>query len=372
MARRAPTRRGWGAIRKLPSGRFQASYVGPDLVRRTAPDTFDASIDAEAWLAITRSSIAAGTWRSPDDVLAEAEPMTLGEYAETWLEHRDLRETTRRIYRHALDRYILPALGRRPLEAVTPADVSRWASTVRRQTGPTQAAHSYGLLRTIYNSAVREDLVPASPCRVQGAGQSPRASETVTLEPAELAALADAAEPSLRALVLLAGWGGLRLGELLELRRNDLNLDAGTVTVRRQVQHLPGKPPAVGEPKTQAGRRVVHLPTHVINALRDHLDEYAEPGRTGLVFPASRGGWRVPSTTRRSFKVAATAVGRPDLRVHDLRHTAAVLAARTGATVAELQARLGHASPAAAMRYQHATSNRDAEIAAALSGFAAE
>lgn len=365
-------RRGWGHLRKLPSGRWQASYVGPDMQRHAAPDTFDASIDAEAWLAIQRQRIAAGTWSAPGSEPEEVAPLSLAEYAATWLEHRDLRDTTRRIYRHALDRYILPGLGHYALEDITPSLVSRWASSVRRQTGPTQAAHSYSLLRTIFNAAVREDIVSANPCRVPGAGQVKKARETTTLEPAEISALAAAVPDDLRALVLLAAWGGLRLGELLELRRRDVELDAeaapprGVVHVRRQVQHMTGRPPEVVKPKTRAGVRTVNLPGRVVIALADHVERYAEPGTEGLLFPAASGGHRVPSTVRRAIKRAAEELGHPNLTVHSLRHTALTLAARTGATVAELQARAGHASPAAAMRYQHAAKNRDAEIAARL------
>jgi integrase len=78
-----------------------------------------------------------------------------------------------------------------------------------------------------------------------------------------------------------------------------------------------------------------------------------------------------PSTLYKVWYPAREAAGRPDLRFHDLRHTGATLAAATGATLAELMARLGHSTPAAAMRYQHAAADRDQAIAEALSGFAA-
>ncbi|MGO1317375.1 MAG: tyrosine-type recombinase/integrase [Cellulomonadaceae bacterium] len=369
MTQRRRSRRGWGAIRKLPSGRYQASFTGPDTNRHTAPDTFDTRLDAEAWLALTRGSIVTGAWRAPNPDIDDG-PLTFGAWAEAWIENRDLRDTTRRIYRHALDTYILPTFGAQELEAITPSSVTRWVTSLRRQTGPTQAAHSYQVLRAILNTAVREDLVPANPCRVPGAGQARRASEILVLEPSEVERLAETIEPSLNAFVLVGAWGGLRIGELLELRRRDFDPKTGQLSVTRQVQHPTGSPPVTVSPKTLAGSRTIYLPPHVVKALSKHVATYAEPGRDGLLFPADRGGWRVPSTTRRSFKRAAEAIGRPDLKVHTLRHTAAVLAARTGATVAELQARLGHSSPAAAMRYQHSVQSRDAEIAARLSSMA--
>jgi integrase len=93
-------------------------------------------------------------------------------------------------------------------------------------------------------------------------------------------------------------------------------------------------------------------------------------GRDGLLFPAVNGGQLAPSTLYRSFYPARERAGRPDLRFHDLRHTGAVLAASTGATLAELMARLGHSTPGAALRYQHAAQDRDRVIAAALSQLA--
>jgi integrase len=95
-------------------------------------------------------------------------------------------------------------------------------------------------------------------------------------------------------------------------------------------------------------------------------------GRAGLLFPSAGDPDKHmrPATLYKVWYPARDAAGRPDLRFHDLRHTGAVLAASTGATLAELMARLGHSTPGAAMRYQHAAKGRDAEIAAALSKLA--
>jgi integrase len=78
-----------------------------------------------------------------------------------------------------------------------------------------------------------------------------------------------------------------------------------------------------------------------------------------------------PNSLYWHYYPARQAAGRPDLRFHDLRHTGAVLAASTGATLAELMARLGHSTPSAAMKYQHAAADRDRVIADALSALVA-
>jgi integrase len=114
-------------------------------------------------------------------------------------------------------------------------------------------------------------------------------------------------------------------------------------------------------------------PPHIIPLIEAHLAKYVDTGRDSLIFPAfdNPEGHLQPSTLYRHWYRARDKAGRPDLRWHDLRHSGAVLAAATGASLAELMERLGHATPAAAMRYQHAARGRGREIAALLSKLAA-
>jgi integrase len=102
-------------------------------------------------------------------------------------------------------------------------------------------------------------------------------------------------------------------------------------------------------------------------ALAEHLAEFAEPGPEGLVFPAPQGGYLRRSNFRRRWWVPATmAAGVEGLRVHDLCHSAATMALAAGANTRELMERMGHTSPAVALRYQHVMAGRDQAIAAAL------
>lgn len=371
MAGRAG-RRGFGYVRKLPSGRWQVSYIGPDTARHVGPVTFEARVDAEAWLTDERRLMSAGTWTAPTvrTALRHANaPVSLGEYAAGWLERRDLKPRTRVLYAALLRRLILPTFAGTPMLAITPTVVADWHHRIGQQTGPTHRAHAYGLLKTVCRTAVDEDVIPNNPCRVRGAGTTTRAKKIrpATLE--ELVVLTEAMPDRLRAAVLLSSWGGLRFGELTELRRRDLDLKVGLVRVRRAVAWVDGQP-IVGTPKSAAGVRDVHLPPHLLPALRDHLAEHAAWGRDGLLFPAVGGGHLAESSLNARWYPAREAAGRPDLRWHDLRHTGAVLAAATGATLAELMARLGHSTPAAALRYQHVAQDRDAIIAAKLSELA--
>ena len=110
---------------------------------------------------------------------------------------------------------------------------------------------------------------------------------------------------------------------------------------------------------------------YIIPLIEEHLAKYVDRGRDSLVFAAEGGGHLQPSTLYRHWYRARDKAGRPDLRWHDLRHSGAVLAAATGASLAELMERLGHSSPQAALRYQHVARGRSREIAALLSKLAA-
>jgi integrase len=122
----------------------------------------------------------------------------------------------------------------------------------------------------------------------------------------------------------------------------------------------------VGEPKTEAGHRTVALPTSVRIALLRHMDHYVPETPDALVFGTRSGGFLSVANFGKTFRRAADAVGLGPVRLHELRHTGATLAAAAGASTKELMRRLGHASPDAALIYQHANDDRDAEIARAL------
>jgi integrase len=363
-------KRQFGSIRKLPSGRFQARYTGPDghmyAARREngQPLTFETKGDANDWLSLRRSEILRNDWLPPS--APKASPVTVREFAEAWLSHRDLEDRTRDHYAQLLRDHVFPKFGSTPVPGVTPAEVRTWHANLGKVTGPTARSHAYALLRTIMNTAVADDLIAANPCRVRGAGQTKRVKKIVPATLAELEALTKAMPAKYQLLVLLAAWCGLRFGELAELRRSDVDIVKGAIHVRRGVVRTNAGRVVKG-PKSDAGKRTVALPPHLLQVVKSHIRDHAAMGRDGLLFPAGHGEQLAPSTLYRVFYPARKKAGREDLRFHDLRHTGAVLAASTGATLAELMARLGHSTPGAALRYQHAAQDRDRVIAAALS-----
>lgn len=248
---------------------------------------------------------------------------------------------------------ILPGLDDVTLSGLTRAEVRRWWAA-RDASKPRTNAKAYALLRTILSTAVDDEELAANPVLIRGAGVSKRQR---TIEPAtlpQLATITDAMPERLRLAVLLAFWCALRYREMAELRRSDFDFDRGGIKVRRGAVWLKGKTMS-GPPKTAAGSRDVAYPPHLGPVIREHLATHAQWGKDGLL-PSQSGLPISPSAVLKPWKKAREAGGRPDLRFHDLRHTGAVLAAQEGATLAELQARLGHTTPAAAMIYQHAAS----------------
>lgn len=359
-------RRGFGAIRKLPSRRWQASYVGPDTIRHVAPVTFETSEDAEGWLTDRRREIKNEDWTPP----TAKRPVTFGEHAEHWLTNRTLKPRTRYHYRRLLEGKLLPTFADVALKHMTADLIDDWYYRLGDST-PTSRAHAYGLLRTILGDAVQRRLLDYNPCHIRGAGNVKRAKQIEPASLPQLQALTTAMPQRYQLMVLLAAWCGLRFGEITELRRNDIDLTHGVVKVRRAVVRVDGEF-IIGTPKSDAGTRDVNIPPHLLPAIKTHLANNITSDRNGLLFPAAGDPTKhlAPATLYKVFYKAREEAGRPDLRFHDLRHTGAVLAASTGATLAELMARLGHSTAGAALRYQHAAKDRDKVIAEALSNLA--
>ena len=169
-------------------------------------------------------------------------------------------------------------------------------------------------------------------------------------------------------MVLLAGFTGLRLGELLALRKDRVDFDAGTVQVIEQYQELASGELNLGPPKTAAGHRTVSVPEVILGDLSEHVREHTASIPRALLFGSE--AWPTGESRKtfyRQWKRAVTTTGMSSFRFHDLRHTANTLTALTGASAKELMARMGHASSRAALIYLHATPQRDREIATALS-----
>ncbi|WP_405395018.1 tyrosine-type recombinase/integrase [Microbispora hainanensis] len=366
MANRDGHRR-FGNIRKLPSGRFQIRYPGPDGRIHAGSTTYATKTDADRALTLLEAQMISGEWTDLD-----RGKVLLGDYARTWIKERPgLRPKTVELYTWLLERHIVPGLGEVPVGKLTTALVRSWrAALIDKGVSVSTAAKAYRLLRAVLMTAVEEDkLISQNPCRIKGADNE-QTPERPILTVAQVFELADRmADRRFRALILLTTFASLRWGEVIALRRSDIDIEARTVRVREQLIELDGGDMVLAPPKSRAGKRTVSIPSAIVPALVDHLDQFTGTGDDAFVFLGKRGAFLRGGNFRREAKWAEALkeMGVKGLHFHDLRHTGNTLAAQSGASLADLKARMGHDSDRAALIYQHATRDADRKIADALS-----
>ena len=214
-------------------------------------------------------------------------------------------------------------------------------------------------------TSVLDGVIISSPCKVKGAG-SERAPERPVATVAEIEALHQAMPDHLKLVVLLAAWCQLRRGEILGLRHCDIDLENSTISIEQSRTFRMNGESLIKEPKSKASRRVLAVPLEMVDAVSTHLSIYPSADGEALIFTGRDGKPLTANALQGSWERARESIDRTDLRLHDLRHTGLTLSAATGATTAELMHRAGHSSASAALRYQHATEDRDRVLAAAL------
>lgn len=361
--KKGPEKRTFGEITLLATGRYRARYRGPDGERHNAPVTFLSRLDAETWLGAQHRLVSSGDWKPP--ALAATEGVKVEEYARTSLARRRLRPGTAALYNRLLRLEILPVFGRFRVRDISTADVTDWYNSMSSR--PTQQANAYGLFKSILKDAVDEQIIERNPCRVKGGVNKQAVHEIKVLTPAQLGSYLAAVPAARRVPLLLAGWCGLRSGEVRGLRVQDLDVKAGVVHVRQAVVRLVGDL-IIQPPKTVAGVRDVAIPPHLLPSLRTWMEAQPPRDPDALLFPASDGVTPLnDSVLRDAHYKGRRAIKMPKLTIHDLRHTSATMAAQQGATIAELMARIGHTTPNMALRYQHVAAHRDKSLAKGIS-----
>lgn len=360
-------RRQLGGVDRLPSGRWRVRIADTSTGARLSIGTFKTKAEAERAFAAAITDQQKGAWVAPSDGR-----VTLEAYATSWVATRlttrgePLRPRVQELYQGYLDNHILPTLGSAALGQLTTVTVRRWHSALLADgLGRSTAAKCYRLLRAILNTAVEDRHLVTNPCTIKGAGVE-AAEERSIPDLQQVFALADAVAGRYRALVLLAAFGGLRKGELFGLRRADVDLLHRVIEIRSQRQESRTGEQLIGPPKTAAGRRTLALPEEVIPAIEKHLATWVASEPHSLVFVGEKGDGVRAGVWQREWDRARRSVGLPELHLHDLRHVAGTLAAATGAGTKEIMRRLGHATQDAALRYQHATDERDRVLASGI------
>jgi integrase len=355
-------KRRFGRVRRLPSGRWQARYKGPDGIDRPAPHTFPTKGDGERWLTLTEAEVMRGDWIDPDAGL-----VLFAEYAQAWVAERpNLRLKTIQLYGGLVRLHLVPTFGGLTVQGINEARVRRWRKNLLDAgVGPVTVAKAYRLLKAILNTAVDDGLIRRNPCRIKGAGQE-QSPERPVLTMRQVFDLADAFDRRYRALVLLAVFCSLRWGELAALRRRHIDLVSGAVCIQESVVELTDGSLVTGAPKSLAGRRVVSIPASVLPDVLSHLEDFTAPGEDALIFTGPKNAQLRRSNFSKAWRDATEAANLAGFHFHDLRHTGNTLAGAAGASLRELMGRMGHSTTRAALIYQHRASDRDKLIADAM------
>ena len=281
-------------------------------------------------------------------------------YAEQWLEGRPLASTTRDNYAETLERHVYPTFGTTPIGRLTPDEIRRWFRPLLERI-PSTASRAYRIMHAILATAAEDDLIPRNPCRIKGAGSDPHTERPFV--PAEVVlALADIAHVRIRPMILVAGFAGLRYGELRALRVRNYDRLHGTLTVRESIDKRSRRKTT----KTDSSQRTVTLPRFVLDAIDAHLATFVGGNPDGPLFPGEAGGIISDGWFQREWRSARAQLDLSEVHFHDLRHAAGTIATQQGATMREVMSRLGHSTTSAAIRYQKAAADRDRALAERL------
>lgn len=381
------SRRSFGHIRKLPSGRHQASFTSPGGERINAPYTFLTRSDASAWLSAQEVRVRNGAWEQ--GVLETSAP-TVGHLFEEYVERHIklqtnsdgslLRPSTKSLYTRLLRVNLSPFWGR-TIESVDAAQVSEWWAEAISSGRKTVASKAYKLMSAAMRRAVGEKLIAANPCMVKGAQSAVTGKKVLAPSLEEVGLIAKHINKRYTAMVILMAFGGFRFGEITELRRGDVyrrtlaphgevvNTKATyEFSVERAVTLVTdsmGKPiHHVDKPKSKAGVRRVVV-SSAFNGLIEELLDSTPQGNDSLLFPAASGMDQHlrHDVFMNSWRPALKRAGIPEGKYspHTLRHFAGSQLHLAGANIPELKEWLGDSSTAAVMRYVHST-GRTAEL----------
>jgi integrase len=308
---------------------------------------FHSQAEAQRWLTFALVQI-----RLNRPISTRQTPLSV--YFEFWLEHMalTLRPKTLLQYRQTIQNHLLPGLGNVSIQELSTEQLQSFY-TLKAKTGTSQRTMQLinSILHHALEDAVQSGLVLVNP--VKGTLKMRRNSqERIVLDPLQVQQLIEASQGSRwGVLICLAVTTGMREGEIMGLKWADIHWDLGQLQIQRQLYRLPGKGLVFHPPKTTTSRRNVALGERMLALLRAHAQRQAgEKSKAGskweendLVFPTITGKPMDPRQAYDYYKEIIRELGLPNLRFHDLRHTAASLMLAWGINPKVAQERLGHA-----------------------------
>jgi integrase len=319
------------------NGRWQAAWR---VDGRERTKTFDRRIDAERWLTSVEHSKLAGTYVDP-----QAGRVTFKEFAEEWRRVQTHREGTSRSVEQQLRLHVYPVIGSRPIAAIRPSEIQALVHQLGQQLSASTVAVTYSRVTAVFNAAVRDRVIVASPCPGMTPARPHGNGRLEVLEPVQVQRLTTAMPERYRALVTAGAGLGLRPGELFGLAVDRVDFLRRSVRVDQQVVRTDEGGVRPGPLKTRASYRSVPLPDVVADELAHHLSHWPAHSDLGLVFTTSTGGPVQQHPFATVWATARKQAGLPDWATpHDLRHFYASLLIRAGASVKVVHARLGHSS----------------------------
>lgn len=364
MARRG---HGEGSIYRRKDGRYAAAITLEDRKRKT----FYGETRKEV-----QDKLNAALYEKKRGMLATGPQQSLGAYLERWLEQvckLTMRPNTYKQYRSVVHHHLVPSLGYIKLQKLTPEKIQTFYAQKRGEgLAPGSIALVNSVLVSALENAVKWGLVARNVAKLVTLPHVERyEAQTLTMEQA-LKLLEVARGSRLKVLLLVALTTGMRRGELLALRWDDIDLEKGVLHVRRTMSYIPRMGYKEGEPKTRAGRRTIVLSSSVIAALKEHRARQEqvriEAGEKwqdrSIVFCNIYGGFFNPAKVLVLFQKLLEDAGLPHIRFHDLRHSAATILLDARVHLKAVQELLGHSTIATtADIYSHLSSGVQQEVA---------
>ena len=366
---------GEGSIYQRPDGRWSAQIsmgfnAQGKRIRRTIYG--DTKKDVQDELAKLQG-------QKVDGMLTMPAKTTVAAFLTCWLEdvaRPQIRPATFACYEGIIDNHLTPRVGGVRLDRLTPVHVQSLYSALEADGASSYTRRlCHAVLRLALKQAVKWGLLPRNVCDSVEAPRVKR-GEIQPLTPGQVGDLLKAAKGNrLEALYVVAVATGMRMGELFGLQWADVDLTAAAIFVRHALQELNGKL-TLGEPKTAKGKRRIELPKLAVDALHEHRKRQLAAGHlaSGYVFTNTKGNpLRRSHFHRQDFKPLLTTAKLPDIRFHDLRHTAATLLLLEGTHPKIVQERLGHSQISVTLdTYSHVLPTMQKSAAAQLDRLLAE